>query len=351
LHDGSIWGIFRKFPGVLDLFPAQGAERMGRPGIRYRFGIAAVLVAAAAAGAWMARGLGGEEEEKPFRGEALFQSLCRRCHEAEPMVRALRRMESRERVTETIRGMEKFCGTGSLPDSVVSALADYLTAPVPEAPPALPENLKQGKALFQARCGKCHADLPARIRRARKALRSAAGWELLVKQERVRDPRVFSPDEGVEIVRYLEWAFPPPTAEGERRFLEIEIASRCRRCHAFSLRDTQPRTARDWDLTVEIMRRLDPFFIPLDRSKKYATYFRKHFLWVPENEEEKRAARLRLLFREKCSLCHSLTLARAQSEYFETWEKEVERMRLKSPSFYTREEGEAIARFLVEESK
>jgi hypothetical protein len=172
-----------------------------------------------------------------------------------------------------------------------------------------------------------------------------------VKKERARDPRVFSPDEGVEIARYLEWAFPPPTAEGEKRFLEGEIKSRCSLCHPFSLRDTRTRTARDWDLTVEIMRRLDPFTIPLDQSKKYAAYFAKHYLRVPKTVEEKEAARIRFLFRQKCSLCHSLTLAREQSEYFESWEKEVERMRRKSPSFYNREEGDTIARYLASKSK
>jgi cytochrome c2 len=282
------------------------------------------------------------------RGEKLYRNLCSRCHSVSFGRAAAGRFKGDSGFDRIIGSMtRRFCDGRTLRPDEMKDLRSFLLKAAPSKGTE-PADRKVGEGLFRKKCGTCHR-AEEYVVKYWPRINSAAGWEKLVASERARDKSRFTHEEGAKIALYLSWAWPEPLKGLKERNLRAKIERKCRSCHSFDFRTLAPRLGPDWDLTVETMRRLHPILLGVDESRRIAAYFKKRHLLKPRTAKERSYENLRLLFRRKCVRCHSISLARNPGEYFESWAEEVERMRLKSPTFYTKEQGRRIAGFLADE--
>jgi mono/diheme cytochrome c family protein len=323
---------FRFFPAV--------AMNFEYARIRSAAVAACALVAAVLVPAVLTAGQGGTSPPDEVR--ATFDKLCSKCHTLALAAKKAGKLGDSPALRKAVAEMMKKGGLAEPSGAEAEAMAVWLLAEAGIR--RMPAGLEVGKSLFELRCSLCHkADY---AERAATKLKSSSEWSDIVKKERARDTAAFTEEEAVQIVKFLEWAFPPPSSEEEKAILRVAIVKKCRLCHDLPLDDLEPRLPGDWDVTVELMRRLNPFNIGADEVAPIASYFKENYALRPKDDEELARAETALFFKKKCSLCHSLALARNRDQYFESWEIEVERMRLKSPSIYTRAEGARIAAYL-----
>ncbi len=303
-------------------------------------GAAAVWTLALLLPAALSTGQGGDTAEEQAR--AAFKKLCSRCHTSAHAASRAVKIGDCPRLRKAVADMMRLGGAAEGGAAEAEEMAAWLLSE--GGLKRMPEGIAEGKSLFDAKCALCHpADL---TQKAASKLKASSEWVEIVKKERARDARAFTEEEAAKITMYLEWAYPPPSGEAEKALLAASIGKKCRLCHEFSFDDLEERLPQDWDETVELMRRLNPFNMGVDEAQAIASYFKANYALRPGNADDLARAETALFFKKKCSLCHSLNLAKTSGEYFEGWDMEVERMRLKSPSFYTKEEGARIAAYL-----
>ncbi len=323
-----------------DSMPRNGSARVSLRAATLPILFTAACLAAAVA-------LGGASGDSESAGDGLglrlFKAFCTKCHTPEHASARAKKIERRADLLKAVEGMLKKGGLGEPSGEEIDAVASWLLHDG-EAQRSMPGALAKGKALCESKCAYCHGlDY---VDKAAKNVKTASGWADLVAKERARDESAFSAEEAAEIAKYLEWLHPPPSKEGENAILAKQIQSKCSLCHEFSLGDLEDRLPADWELTVELMRRLNPFNIGVAEARRIAAFLGERYALKPASAEEQAAAMTVLLFRRKCSLCHSLSLSKTPGEYFEDWDVEVDRMRAKSPSFISGSESSEIAGFL-----
>jgi cytochrome c2 len=127
------------------------------------------------------------------------------------------------------------------------------------------------------------------------------------------------------------WWEPPPD-ETILAAVKVEkvYQRKCSRCHPISRPDKAVKTPREWEKTVNSMRRMDPAWISADDARNIKT-------WLAG----------RGLYKAKCGECHQLDRSSVKMTVPQ-WKSVMQRMHGKDPRLITFQEKDLIIFYLTD---
>ncbi|MFQ5956298.1 MAG: hypothetical protein ACE5KK_00815 [Candidatus Brocadiales bacterium] len=130
----------------------------------------------------------------------------------------------------------------------------------------------------------------------------------------------------------------------------ILVDVKCSRCHTLKRVFVVPRPVDEWRDVVEEMMDKNPQWISPEEAKQIVseivgTWPERVQAMTSERQEYEDA---RLLFVDRCTLCHSINRILLKDKTAEEWRETVERMRSEAEEYITTKDAERIAHFLSE---
>jgi cytochrome c5 len=131
------------------------------------------------------------------------------------------------------------------------------------------------------------------------------------------------------------------------------VDTKCSKCHTINRVFIHARTEEEWHTVIEKMMAKTPDWIsPVDAKKiliEINTNWHEH---VQEMTAERKGyADNRLLFLDRCTMCHPVNRILKGNRPSEEWNETVERMRSEAGEYITEEDVSRIAAFLSERSE
>ena len=141
-----------------------------------------------------------------------------------------------------------------------------------------------------------------------------------------------------------------PMGNGKNSFL---VDAKCSKCHTIKRVFIHARTEEEWRGVIDKMTDKIPEFISPEDGKQILKEIVTNW---QERVQEMTAERRnyddnRLLFLDRCTMCHPVNRILKENRTPEEWKKTVERMRSEAGEYITEEDATRIAAFLSERSE
>ncbi len=140
------------------------------------------------------------------------------------------------------------------------------------------------------------------------------------------------------------------TVDNDNKSLLVD--TKCSKCHTIKRVFIHARTEEEWHTVIEKMMSKVPGWISPEDAKKIFTEINTH--WQERVQEmtaeRKDYADNRLLFLDRCIMCHPANRILKENRSSEEWKETVDRMRTESGGYITEEDAARIAAFLSERS-
>jgi len=181
------------------------------------------------------------------------------------------------------------------------------------------------------RCSKCHSPY-----RPFHFVKSADQWSVTVNRMQHVNGAKLSDEEVARLAAYVaskasisdQWLF----------------RAKCLRCHGKDNIKAKPRSAEEWALIVERVARNSPYAFRADWREQLKKHLAEHYAApFPAPAAQAKELNAKLGFERSCGACHALALSRKQHEDALAL---VERMRLKAPSVFSRDESAPLTEYL-----
>ena len=141
------------------------------------------------------------------------------------------------------------------------------------------------------------------------------------------------------------------TVDNENRSLLVD--TKCSKCHTLNRVFIHARTEEEWHTVIgEMMVKIPGWIGPEDAEQIFSEIITNRQERVKEiTAERKEYADNRLLFLDRCVMCHPVNRILKDSRTSEEWKETVERMRSEAGEYITKEDANRIAAFLSERSE
>jgi cytochrome c5 len=131
------------------------------------------------------------------------------------------------------------------------------------------------------------------------------------------------------------------------------VDTKCSKCHTIKRVFIHARTEEEWNSVIEKMMIKVPGWISPEDAKQIFTEINTH--WQERVQEmtaeRKDYADNRLLFLDRCIMCHPANRILKENRSSEEWKETVERMRTEAGEYITEEDASRIAAFLSKRSE
>jgi hypothetical protein len=131
------------------------------------------------------------------------------------------------------------------------------------------------------------------------------------------------------------------------------VDTKCSKCHTIKRVFIHARSEEEWNSVIGIMMSKVPGWISPEDAKQIFAEINTH--WQERVQEmaaeRKDFADNRLLFLDRCIMCHPANRILKKSRSSEEWKETVERMRSEAGEYITEEDASRIATFLSERSE
>ena len=131
------------------------------------------------------------------------------------------------------------------------------------------------------------------------------------------------------------------------------VDTKCSKCHTIKRVFIHARTEEEWNSVIEKMVSKVPGWISPEDAKQIFTEINTH--WQERVQEmtaeRKDFADNRLLFLDRCIMCHPANRILKENRSPQEWKETVERMRSEAGEYITEEDASRIASFLSERSE
>ena len=131
------------------------------------------------------------------------------------------------------------------------------------------------------------------------------------------------------------------------------VDTKCSKCHTIKRIFIHARTEEEWNSVIDKMMSKVPGWITPVEAKQIFTEITTH--WQERVQEitaeRKDFADNRLLFLDRCTMCHPPNRILKKNRSSEEWKETVDRMRTESGGYITEEDASRIAAFLSERSE
>ena len=140
-------------------------------------------------------------------------------------------------------------------------------------------------------------------------------------------------------------------ATGEKT-KSLLVDTKCSKCHTLNRVFIHSRTEEEWNTVIgEMMAKIPGWFGPEDAKQIFIEIITNRQERVKEiTEERKDYVDNRLLFLDRCAICHPVNRILKENRSPEEWCETVERMRSEAGDYITAEDATRIAAFLSERS-
>ncbi len=130
------------------------------------------------------------------------------------------------------------------------------------------------------------------------------------------------------------------------------VDTKCSKCHTLNRVFIHARTEEEWHTVIgEMMAKIPGWFGPEDAKQIFMEIITNRQVRVKEiTAEREDYADNRLLFLDRCAMCHPVNRILKESRSPEEWKETVERMRSEAGEYITEEDASRIAAFLSERS-
>jgi hypothetical protein len=135
------------------------------------------------------------------------------------------------------------------------------------------------------------------------------------------------------------------------KFLLVD--TKCSKCHTLNRVFVHARTEEEWHTVIgEMMVKIPGWIGPEDAEQIFIEIITNRQERVKEiTAERKDYADNRLLFLDRCTMCHPANRILKKNRTSEEWKETVERMRSEAGEYITEEDASRIAAFLSERSE
>ena len=130
------------------------------------------------------------------------------------------------------------------------------------------------------------------------------------------------------------------------------VDTKCSKCHTIKRIFIHARTEEEWNSVIENMMSKVPGWITPVEAKQIFTEINTHWQERVQDmtAERKDFADNRLLFLDRCTMCHPANRILKENRSSEEWKETVDRMRTESGGYITEEDASRITAFLSERS-
>ncbi len=131
------------------------------------------------------------------------------------------------------------------------------------------------------------------------------------------------------------------------------VDTKCSKCHTLNRVFIHARTEEEWNTVIgEMMAKIPGWIGPEDAEQIFVEIIANRQERVKEiTAEREDYADNRLLFLDRCTMCHPANRILKENRSSEEWKETVERMRSEAGEYITEEDGSRIAAFLSERSE
>ncbi len=131
------------------------------------------------------------------------------------------------------------------------------------------------------------------------------------------------------------------------------VVTKCSKCHTIKRVFIHARTEEEWNTVIDKMMAKIPGWISPEDAKQILVEINTN--WQEQVQEMTREredyADNRLLFLDRCVMCHPVNRILKENRSSEEWKETVERMRSEAGEYITEEDASRIAAFLSERSE
>ncbi len=137
-----------------------------------------------------------------------------------------------------------------------------------------------------------------------------------------------------------------------RKGKSLLVDSKCSKCHTLNRVFLHARTEEEWRHVIDEMMSKIPGWISPEETKQIyieiITNRQERVQEITEGRED--YADNRLLFLDRCTMCHPVNRILKENKSSEEWEETVERMRSEAGEYISKEDASRIAAFLSKRS-
>lgn len=130
------------------------------------------------------------------------------------------------------------------------------------------------------------------------------------------------------------------------------VDTKCSKCHTIKRVFIHARTEEEWHTVIDkMMAKIPGWISPEDANKIFieiSTNWQEHVKEMTAERED--YADNRLLFLDRCTMCHPVNRILKENRSSEEWNETVERMRTEAGEYITEEDASRIAAFLSKRS-
>ena len=125
--------------------------------------------------------------------------------------------------------------------------------------------------------------------------------------------------------------------------------SKCSKCHTLERIFADPKTEEGWKICINRMVQKSPLWITLDEGEQIIAEIlgmKKDI--IGSFPQKKKYTEARLLFIDRCTMCHSVNRILLANKTAEGWKETVTRMRDNAPELFLDEDLPVIIEYLTE---